>query len=114
MSLFKYSKTEVSSLSVGDTSRAQDPPLGLDCSMKEQLPRICQSHFTCVMSNRFGTEPGAEYIELQKVTECSCVNSSMYHYTSDVCHEKTDVKVFVVFIPKEGWVQVAVPILLLV
>ena len=32
----------------------------------------------------------------------------------DVCHEKTDLKVFVVVIPKEGWARVAVPILLFV
>ncbi len=32
----------------------------------------------------------------------------------DACHEKTDLKVFVVVIPKEGWVRVAMPILLLV
>ncbi len=30
------------------------------------------------------------------------------------CHEKTDLKVFVVVIPKEGWARVARPILLLV
>ena len=29
-------------------------------------------------------------------------------------HEKTDLKVFVVVIPKEGWARVATPILLLV
>ncbi len=34
--------------------------------------------------------------------------------TGDMCHEKTDLKVFVVVIPKEGWVRVAAPILLLV
>ncbi len=33
---------------------------------------------------------------------------------NEVCHEKTDLKVFVVVIPKEGWVRVAAPILLLV
>ncbi len=32
----------------------------------------------------------------------------------DACHEKTDLKVFVVVMPKEGWARVAVPILLLV
>ncbi len=32
----------------------------------------------------------------------------------DVRHEKTDLKAFVVVIPKEGWASVAVPILLLV
>ncbi len=35
-------------------------------------------------------------------------------YTFDVCHEKTDLKVFVVVIPKEGWARMAAPILLLV
>ncbi len=34
--------------------------------------------------------------------------------SSDACHEKTDLKVFVVVIPKEGWARVAAPILLLV
>ncbi len=34
--------------------------------------------------------------------------------TKDACHEKTDLKVFVVVIPKEGWARVAAPILLLV
>ncbi len=34
--------------------------------------------------------------------------------TWDVRHEKTDLKVFVVVIPKEGWARVAAPILLLV
>ncbi len=32
----------------------------------------------------------------------------------DACHEKIDLKVFVVVIRKEGWAHVAVPILLLV
>ncbi len=32
----------------------------------------------------------------------------------EVRHEKTDLKVFVVVIPKEGWARVAAPILLLV
>ncbi len=32
----------------------------------------------------------------------------------EACHEKTDLKVFVVVIPKEGWARVAAPILLLV
>ncbi len=34
--------------------------------------------------------------------------------TFEVHHEKTDLKVFVVVIPKEGWARVAAPILLLV
>ncbi len=34
--------------------------------------------------------------------------------TSEVCHEKTDLKVFVIVIRKEGWARVAAPILLLV
>ena len=34
--------------------------------------------------------------------------------TDDVCHEKTDLKVFVVVIPKEEWAPMAAPILLLV
>ncbi len=32
---------------------------------------------------------------------------------NDVCHKKTDLKVFVVVIPKEGWARMAVPTLLL-
>ncbi len=39
----------------------------------------------------------------------NCINSQ-----NDACHEKTDLKVFVVVIPKEGWARVAAPILLLV
>ena len=35
-------------------------------------------------------------------------------YNYEVCHEKTDLKVFVVVKPKEGWARVATPILLLV
>ena len=31
----------------------------------------------------------------------------------EACHEKTDLKVFVVVIPEEAWACVAVPILLL-
>ncbi len=31
----------------------------------------------------------------------------MIQGTNDVCHEKTDLKVFVVVIPKEGWARVA-------
>ena len=31
---------------------------------------------------------------------------------NDVRHEKTDLKVFVIIIPKEGWARVAAPILL--
>ncbi len=34
--------------------------------------------------------------------------------SNDAHHEKTDLKVFVVVIPKEGWARVAAPILLLV
>ena len=34
--------------------------------------------------------------------------------SNDAHHEKTDLKVFVLAIPKEGWAHVAVPILLLV
>ncbi len=30
---------------------------------------------------------------------------------NEVRHEKTDLKVFVVVIPKEGWARVAMPIL---
>ena len=40
----------------------------------------------------------------------------IYHHEItiyDACHKKTDLKVFVVVIPKDGWVRVAVPILLL-
>ena len=33
---------------------------------------------------------------------------------SDMCHEKTDLKVFVAVIPKEGRASVAAPIFLLV
>ncbi len=40
----------------------------------------------------------------------SDVSSSL----SDTRHEKTDLKFFVVVIPKEGWAHVAAPILLLV
>ncbi len=32
----------------------------------------------------------------------------------DACHKKTDLKVFVIVIIKEGWASVAAPILLLV
>ncbi len=39
---------------------------------------------------------------------------NMFHSIHEVCHEKTDLKVFVVVIPKEGWARVAAPILLLV
>ena len=35
------------------------------------------------------------------------------HVVTDARHEKTDLKVFVAVIPKEGWACVAVPILLL-
>ncbi len=31
------------------------------------------------------------------------------NYMYDVCHEKTDLKVFVIVIPKEGWARVTVP-----
>ena len=34
--------------------------------------------------------------------------------TNDAHHEKTDLKIFVVVIPKEGWAHVAAPTLLLV
>ncbi len=39
----------------------------------------------------------------------SLVSKKLYHI--DARHEKTDLKVFVVVIPKEGWVHVAAPIL---
>ena len=32
----------------------------------------------------------------------------------EVCHERTDLRVFVIVIPKGGWVRMAAPILLLV
>ena len=35
-------------------------------------------------------------------------------FKSEICHEETDLKVFVVVIQKEGWASVAMPILLLV
>ena len=35
------------------------------------------------------------------------VCESRIHNIIDMCHEKTDLKVFVVVIPKEGWVRVA-------
>ncbi len=35
-------------------------------------------------------------------------------WRSDLRHEKTDLKVFVVVIPKEGWARVATPVPLLV
>ncbi len=34
-----------------------------------------------------------------------------YSHIYSVCHEKTDLKVFVVVIPKEGWARVATPVL---
>ncbi len=39
---------------------------------------------------------------------------STHFIETGVRHEKTDLKVFVVVIPKEGWARVAMPILLLV
>ncbi len=42
--------------------------------------------------------------------ECNNQQTAIF----DVHHEKTDLKVFVVVIPKEGWARVAAPILLLV
>ena len=44
---------------------------------------------------------------------CYCTNYIDYQKT-DGCHEKTDLKVFVIVIPKEGWARVAMaaPILL--
>ncbi len=35
-----------------------------------------------------------------------------YSDTSDVCHGKTDLKVFVVVIPKEGWARMSAPTLM--
>ena len=35
-------------------------------------------------------------------------------YWIEVCHEETDLKVFVIVIPKEGWARMAALILLLV
>ncbi len=37
---------------------------------------------------------------------------NVVHTVYGVCHEKTDLKVFVGVIPKEGWMHVAAPILL--
>ena len=42
------------------------------------------------------------------------MKTSRLQGTYDARHEKTDLKVFVVVIPKEGWARVAAPILLLV
>ncbi len=39
---------------------------------------------------------------------------TLTHGQTDARHEKTDLKVFVVVIPKEGWASLATPILLLV
>ncbi len=41
------------------------------------------------------------------------IGTSLTH-SYDVRHEKTDLKVFVVVIPKEGWARMAASILLLV
>ena len=41
-------------------------------------------------------------------------SKSLMLMSNDARHEKTDLKVLVVVIPKEGWVRVAAPILLLV
>ncbi len=38
--------------------------------------------------------------------------SLVQQYAIDMCHEKPDLKVFVVVIPKEGWACMAAPILL--
>ena len=43
-----------------------------------------------------------------------CRGSAGSNDLIDMCHEKTDLKVFVVVIVKEGWARVAAPILLLV
>ncbi len=50
-----------------------------------------------------------------KTTNEECGTSILYlAFTNDAHHEKTDLKVFVVVIPKEGWTRMAAPILLLV
>ncbi len=52
---------------------------------------------------------------MEKHTNLMCDNQGQNMGSApDVHHEKTDLKVFVVVIPKEGWVSVAAPILLLV
>ena len=45
---------------------------------------------------------------------CTDIHDTAVTEILDVCHERTDLKVFVVVIPKEGWEHVAAPILLLV
>ena len=47
-------------------------------------------------------------------SHCSFHSSCTFEVHIDACHEKTDLKAFVVFIPKEGWARMAAPILLLV
>ena len=51
---------------------------------------------------------------MQRVRDISLILHTGDHNVScDMRHEKTDLKVFVVVIPEEGWARVAVPILLL-
>ena len=42
------------------------------------------------------------------------LGSDAARYLTDAHYKKTDLKVFIVVIPKEGWARVAAPILLLV
>ncbi len=50
-----------------------------------------------------------KYTQCYVLTAKTC-SSTIY----EARHEKTDLKVFVVVIPKEGWAHMAAPILLLV
>ncbi len=49
---------------------------------------------------------------IQKIRQAS--QNFMYYKSYNARHKKTDLTVFVVVIPKEGWAHVAAPILLLV
>ncbi len=52
--------------------------------------------------------------EIMLVWKLRFTSLSHIKHAYDVCHEKTDLKIFVIVIPKEGQACVAAPILLVV
>ena len=60
----------------------------------------------------FKTVKTSKVIEQVLTNACCSMELLLYTESCDAHHEKTDLKVFAVVIPKEGWARVATPILL--
>ncbi len=78
------------------------PPLTSDpVRLMEEFPRWLEK-----VSSKY---KGGVILVIDSIDRCQVRSSK----PNDACHEKTDLKVFVVVMLKEGWARMAAPILLL-